>query len=347
MKALVLDSCKHMSYTEVERPEIRKPDEVLISIKASAICGSDIHGYDGSTGRRQPPVIMGHEASGVVVAAGEHVESVKTGDRVTFDSTISCGACEYCKSGRVNLCDSRRVVGVSCDEYRMDGTFAEYIVVPERIIYKIPEGVSFVEAALTEPASVAAHAVNITPIRLNESIAVVGSGLIGLLIIQIARTMTSGPVIAIDPDPSRRESALAFGADASFNPNEEGYQKRINETFGISGIDRVFEAVGVTSAIKGALTVVKKGGSLTLVGNISPFIELPLQSVVTREITLYGSCAISGEYPAVLSMMQNKTLDVLPLVSVTDSLENGASWFDNLYHKRQNVLKVVLTPQEA
>ena len=190
MKALVLTDYKKMVYTEVPTPTITRSDEVLIRIKASAICGSDIHGYDGSTGRRQPPVIMGHEASGIVEEIGTKVTKVSKGARVTFDSTIWCGTCRFCRVGKVNLCENRRVLGVSCDDYRQDGTFAEYVVVPEHIIFPIADEVSFIEAALTEPASVASHAISNTPIQLNDSVAVVGTGLIGLLVIQIVKTHT-------------------------------------------------------------------------------------------------------------------------------------------------------------
>ncbi len=344
MKALVLTGYKRLEYMEVATPTIRKSDEVLIRIAASAICGSDIHGYDGSTGRRQPPVIMGHEASGVVEEIGNEVSKVSVGQRVTFDSTIWCGECRFCRDGRVNLCVNRRVLGVSCDDYRQDGTFAEYVVVPQHIIFPIADEVSFDEAALTEPASVAAHALRITPVRLNDSIAIVGAGLIGLLAIQMAKTRTAGAVVALDTDENRRDIAVEFGADAAFAPEDPDLSDRIREVTGISGCSRVIEAVGATAPVRTAVSIVENGGSVTLIGNVSPSIELPLQQIVTREIALYGSCAIAGEYPLVLDMMARKKIDVKPLISITDTLENGPKWFDILYGRKQPLLKVVLKP---
>ena len=123
MKALVLTEYKKLEYTDVPDPEIG-PDEVLIRVKSCGICGSDVHGYDGSTGRRRPPVIMGHEASGIIERIGESVKGWQPGDRVTFDSTIYCNECESCRRGYVNLCSNRKVVGVSCEDYRQDGAFA-------------------------------------------------------------------------------------------------------------------------------------------------------------------------------------------------------------------------------
>ncbi len=339
MKALVMESYKSLTYKEVAKPQISEPTDVLIKVRAVAICGSDVHGYDGSTGRRIPPVIMGHEASGDIVSLGHDVDNFKVGDRVTFDSTIYCGKCDYCVSGRVNLCLNRRVLGVSCDEYTQDGAFAEFVVVPQHIIYKLPDEISYVEGSLTEPASVAAHAFNITPVKLNDSVAVVGSGLIGLLLIQILKASTSGTIVAFDLSENRRKMALQMGADYAFDPTTFSLKDSSFKPF-----DRVFEAVGATSPIKTATSVVASGGSITLIGNVSPLVELSLQQIVTREITLYGSCAINGEYKKVLDLMGKKKIDVMSLVSKVAPLSEGESWFNRLYNKEEGLLKVVLEP---
>ena len=137
MKALVLHEYNCFEYKDVQEPEIG-PDEVLIEVKACGICGSDVHGMDGSTGRRKPPIIMGHEAAGVIAGVGKQVENWSEGDRVTFDSTIYCEECHFCRKGLINLCDNRRVLGVSCDDYRQQGAFAEYVSVPQHILYRLP-----------------------------------------------------------------------------------------------------------------------------------------------------------------------------------------------------------------
>ncbi|MEC7907201.1 MAG: alcohol dehydrogenase catalytic domain-containing protein, partial [Verrucomicrobiota bacterium] len=179
MKALELVAEGAFDYKEVDNPVI-KADEVLIRVKACGICGSDVHGMDGSSGRRIPPIIMGHEASGVIEALGNEVDSSvwKPGDRVTFDSMVYCGDCWHCRRGETNLCDNRMVLGVSCGDYRNHGAFAEFVAVPERILYKLPDSLSFEHAALTEAVSVAVHAVDLTPIKLDDSAVVVGSGMI-------------------------------------------------------------------------------------------------------------------------------------------------------------------------
>src|SRR4051812_3056603 len=149
MKAMLLSDYKQLAITEMPAPRLAD-DEVLVRVRACGICGSDVHGYDGSTGRRIPPLVMGHEASGEISEVGPAVKTFSVGDRVTFDSTVSCGRCEYCRTGHVNLCDSRMVLGVSCGDYRRHGAFAEYVAVPERILYRLPASISFEHAALIE-----------------------------------------------------------------------------------------------------------------------------------------------------------------------------------------------------
>jgi len=317
---------------------------VLIRVKATAICGSDIHGFDGSTGRRQPPLVMGHEASGVVESVGPEVKTLKIGDRVTFDSTIWCGQCYFCRQGQVNLCDARRVLGVSCDEYRQDGTFAEYVIVPERIVYRLPDNVAFEEAALTEPVSVAMHAFEITDMKPGESAAVVGTGLIGLLLIQIIRAYSPHPILAFDTDEKRRKAAIEAGADVALDPQDPDVHSTVLSMTNDRGVDRAFEAVGASAAICTAIESVRKGGSVTLIGNISSKAEIPLQSIVTRQISLLGSCAIAGEYPISLALMANRNINVRQVISNIVPLEEGPLWFDRLYKREPGLLKIVLTP---
>jgi (R,R)-butanediol dehydrogenase/meso-butanediol dehydrogenase/diacetyl reductase/L-iditol 2-dehydrogenase len=344
MKALVMTAYKELIYTDYPDPKLTGAHDLLIRVRAAAICGSDIHGFDGSTGRRKPPIVMGHEAAGEVVETGSGVRKFRKGERVTFDSTIYCGECYYCRNGQINLCDNRVVLGVSCDEYRRDGTFAEYVTVPEHIVFPLPPELSYEEASLTEPAGVAAHALRINPPALNDTVAVVGSGLIGLLLIALLRASAAGKIIALDMDPSRRETALAWGADEALDPADAGLKDRVGELTEGRGADRVFEAVGAPASIKTALAMVRKGGSVALIGNVSPWVEIPLQNVVSRQISLLGSCAISGEYPAVLDLMARKKLDVKPLISAVAPLQEGPSWFTRLYNREGKLLKVVLLP---
>ncbi|MBV8673646.1 MAG: alcohol dehydrogenase catalytic domain-containing protein, partial [Acidobacteriaceae bacterium] len=203
MKALLLSAYKRLDVTdEMPRPA-PGAGEVLIRIAACGICGSDVYGYDGSSGRRVPPLVMGHEAAGTVAEVGKGVRQLGVGDRVTFDSTVYCGDCDYCRAGDVNLCDNRQVVGVSCGDYRRHGAFAEYVVVPERIVYRLPDSLGFAEAAMLEAVSVGLHAVRVAELSGGETALVIGAGMIGLLTLQAARASGCSRVFVADIDRSR------------------------------------------------------------------------------------------------------------------------------------------------
>jgi L-iditol 2-dehydrogenase len=343
MKALVLKEYNKFVYEDISEPRIG-PEDVLVKVKACAICGSDVHGMDGSTGRRIPPVVMGHEASGVIEKLGKNVERFKVGDRVTFDSTVYCGKCFYCRQGEVNLCDNRRVLGVSCCEYRMNGAFAEYVSVPQHILYLLPDAVSFEQAAMVEPLSVAFHAVRRSPVSLNCSAVVVGAGMIGLLVIQLLRVAGCGSVIAVDMAQDKLDMARGFGADIALKADYPDIIAKIYELTGNRGADTAFEVVGIAPTLQTAIAALKKGGSLTLVGNLKPSVDFPLQSVVTRQISLYGSCASSGEYPDCLDMIARGKVDVNSFISAVAPLSEGASLFERLYKGEPGLMKVILQP---
>src|SRR6202021_1313478 len=178
MKALLLSEYKHLAVADLPTPT-PGAGEVLIRVAACGICGSDVHGYDGTSGRRIPPLVMGHEAAGVVASVGTGVSTFKPGDRVTFDSTVYCGECEFCRQGEINLCNNRQVICVSCGDYRRAGAFAEFVVVPQRIAYHLPDALEFPHAAMLEAVAVALHAVRVSEMKGGETRLGVGAGMIG------------------------------------------------------------------------------------------------------------------------------------------------------------------------
>lgn len=343
MKALLLKEYMNLEFTDLPEPELG-PEDVLIQVRACGICGSDIHGLDGSTGRRQPPIVMGHEAAGIISRVGSAVSGWKPGDRVTFDSTVSCGKCHFCRSAKVNLCENRQVVGVSCGDYRRHGAFAEYVSVPQNILYRLPDALPFDYAALIEAVSIAVHGVNLTPITLGDVGVVVGSGMIGLLTIQAAKIAGCSRVYAVDLDDRKLELARQLGATETFNPKNCDVVKEIQDRTNGRGADVVLECVGATEPIRTAILAARKGGTVTLIGNITPKIELPLQQVVTREIRLQGSCGSAGEYPACIDLLVSGAIKVDPIISAKVPLAEGAQWFDRLYKHEPNLMKVILQP---
>jgi L-iditol 2-dehydrogenase len=342
MKALLLSEYRRLELTDMPDPA-PGAGEVLVRVAACGICGSDVHGYDGTSGRRIPPIVMGHEAAGTVAAVGSGVNGLNTGDRVTFDSTVYCGQCSHCRAGNVNLCDHRQVLGVSCGDYRRSGAFAELVAVPSHIVYKLPENLSFAEAAMLEAVAVAIHAVSLVPVQPGSSGLVLGAGTIGLLAQQALRVAGCSQVFVADVDRTRLKLSEQLGASAVLSSGP-GMVEEIMRLTGGRGVDIAVEAVGITETITAAIDCVGKGGNVVLVGNISPQVTIPLQKVVTRQLRLQGSCASAGEYPRAIELMSSAQMRVKPLISAVAPLAEGAAWFERLYAREPNLMKVVLAP---
>lgn len=345
MKALLLTAPSHLEFTDFADP-VPGDDEVLLRIRACGICGSDIHGWDGSSGRRRPPLIMGHEAAGEILSVGKRVTRWKSGDRVTFDSTIYCGECAYCRAGEVNLCDNRRVVGVAPAEYRQHGAFAEKLCLPERVLYPLPDNISFEHAALIEPVSIAVHAVRRVTVAPTDTAVVVGAGMIGLLVIQTLRWAGAKNIIAVDLVDSRLAVAREVGATHTLNSGANtDVAGEIAKLTGGRGADLAFEVVGANATLQLAIASLRRGGRAVLVGNLAPKTDFPLQAVVTRELSLFGTCGSAGEYPLCLDLVARGIINVEPIISSIAPLSEGAAWFDRLSAKDGGkYMKVILTP---
>ncbi|MDR3793500.1 MAG: galactitol-1-phosphate 5-dehydrogenase [Terracidiphilus sp.] len=343
MKSLLLTEYKRLEIAEMPVPQAG-PGEVLVRVEACGICGSDVHGYDGSTGRRIPPIVMGHEAAGTVAAVGAGVNSYAVGDRVTFDSTIYCGKCACCQRGEINLCEDRQVIGVSCDEYRRHGAFAEYVALSERILYRLPADFSFSDAAMLEAVSVGLHGVKVLELAGGETALVVGAGMIGLLALQAAKALGCKRVIAADVDASRLALAKLVGADETICASGGELVAAVLELTEGRGVDVALEAVGCNVTVQAAIDATRKGGKVALIGNIAPEVTLPLQKVVTRQIRLQGSCASAGEYPLAIELIAAGKIQVRSLITAVAPLEEGPRWFERLYAHEPNLMKVILTP---
>jgi len=236
MKALLLSKYRHLEIADLPNPT-PGPGEILVKVAACGICGSDVHGYDGSSGRRIPPIVMGHEAAGRVARVGPQVTGWSEGDRVTFDSTISCGTCAYCARGEINLCDNRRVLGVSCADYSCAGAFAEYVIVPQRIVYRLPDSLSFSEAAMLEAVAVAVHAVSLSKISSGDRALVLGAGMIGLLTLQALRAAGCSTVYVADVDASRLKLAKEVGATETLHATGDDLVSEVLRLTNNAGLD--------------------------------------------------------------------------------------------------------------
>ncbi len=343
MKALVLEEYERLAVKEVPTP-VPGAHEVLVRVKSVGICGSDVHGYDGTSGRRVPPVIMGHEAAGEIESVGSDVTKWHAGERVTFDSTLYPLEDWFSRRGLYNLSDGRKVLGVSCEDYTRDGAFAQYVVVPEHVVYRLPATLSYDDAALTEPLAVALHGVSLTPVQVGDTVAVVGAGVIRLLVIAALRQRGCANIVVSDPLDNRLDVARMLGASHTINPRTSRLNEVCAECTNGRGADAVIEAVGLNETVGGAIAAVRRGGTVTVLGNISQHVSIPLQRVVAGQIRIQGSCAICNEYPAAIHMLAAGAIAADALVSVTAPLEDAPALFARLHSGDRELLKVILHP---
>ena len=343
MKALLYTKPYCLEYSDFPDPAAGD-DEVLINVKACGICGSDVHGFTGKTGRRIPPLIMGHEAAGIIEEVGKNVSGFEKGDRVCFDSTVYCSKCQPCRMGLYNRCEKRQVLGVSTPEFKRHGAFAEYVAVPWWIVSKIPENMSFVQSALLEPVSIGTHAANRAPISTNDTVVVIGAGTIGLFILQAARLRGTARVIVADINEFRLVLAKKLGADKVINPLKSDLRETIFKETKNRGADVTFEAVGYAQTFRDGVSLTKTGGHLVAVGNLEKTAEFNLQELVARELTFTGSYASSGEFRDCIDLVASGKINVEPLISDVLPLKDGPGAFDRLLKAQENLLKIVLEP---
>ena len=343
MKALLHTKPYALEYTDVPEPEVG-PEDILVRVRACGICGSDVQGYTGRTGRRLPPMVMGHEAAGVVERCGERVAGFMPGDRICFDSTVYCNQCPACKQGLYNRCQRRQVLGVSVPEFKRQGAMAEFVAVPHWICAKLPDGMSFIQAALLEPASIGAHAANRAPITAGNTVVVLGAGTIGLFILQAARLRGAGTVVACDLNDFRLDLARQLGADRCIHPQRADLKEEIFKATGGRGADVVFEAIGLAETFRQGISITKIGGTLVAVGNLQKRTEFNLQELVSRELTFTGSYASAGEFLACIDQIAAGRINVEPLVSEVLPLADGAAAFARLLKAEEDLMKIVLTP---
>ncbi len=341
MQALVFTDIRKLEVQSVPTPRITAPDDVLVRVRAVGVCGSDLHGYTGQSGRRTPPMIMGHEAAGVVSAVGSAVTNLKPGDRVAIQPVRFCGTCAFCREGKASLCLNRQVIGVHA---QAGGAMAEWVVWPERCLYPIPDTLSFEVASFTEPLAVCMHALRLSDIKPYDTVAVVGSGPIGLLTLAILKNMGLRNIIVTDLSDERLALARQLGASVTVNPKTENPRAVVDAHTGALGADVSIEAVGVGATAQQAIDLTKNGGTVVWIGNNERQIQIDMQSVVTREIRVQGTYAMNAlDFERALGMLADGTVDVGPLLSQRAKLAESVTLFDALLGA-PNVIKCVIEP---
>jgi L-iditol 2-dehydrogenase len=236
-------------------------------------------------------------------------------------------------------------VGVAPAEYRQHGAFAEYIALPARILYRLPEGLTYEQAAMVEPVSIAIHAVQRVKIAPTDTVVVVGSGMIGLLVVQALRWAGAQRIIAVDLEAKRLALARELGATDTLQSDQCDVPAEVTRLTKGRGADLAFEVVGINPTLQLALACLRRGGSAVLVGNLAPKTDFPLQAVVTRELSIHGTCGSAGEYPLCLDLIARGVIRVQPMISAVAPLDEGVAWFSRLSAKEgSQYMKVILQP---
>jgi len=339
MKAAVWYGGKNIRVEEVPKPTI-KDDDVLVRVRAAAICGSELHAYAGVSERRKPPLVMGHEFSGEIAEIGKNVKDFKVGDRVVIEPITRCGVCEQCVTGRGNVCRNMKLLGL-----HTGGGFAEYVPVPARNCYILPDHISFEEGSLVEPLAVGVHAVNRTPVKLGDTVAVVGAGVIGLMTLQAAKIAGAEKLLVVDIMDYRLKLAEKLGADITINSRVEDPVKRVMELTDMRGVDVALEAVGIEATVQQAMRMVRIGGRVTAIGMLARSMSLDMLDAVVRELDIKGSYGYTPiDFKVALTSISNGKVDVKSLITNVLPLSDVAKGFELLHKKVENVVKVVLKP---
>lgn len=290
------------------------PHEVFIKNMAAGICGTDVHIFHGEKGATEvnPPVVLGHEYSGIVEAVGEGVTAVKVGDCVTVDPNIYCGKCYHCRKGQKQFCDSMTAVGVN-----MDGGFAEYSMVPENQVFAMKPEVGFEAMAMAEPLACCIHGIEQVEIQSGDVVAVIGGGAIGLLMVQLAKLRGAGTVILSEPVETRRAIGLQVGADYAINPLESDPAEQIRALTGRKGVDVAIECVGRTFATKQAFDIADRGARLLLFSVPGPDakFEMPMYDVFSKELKIYGSFVNPDSHQEAVDLINAGRIQTAPLIT--------------------------------
>lgn len=341
MKALVYTGPGKMELFQWEKPS-RKEGEVLLKVRAVGICGSDVEGYLGKTGRRIAPMIMGHEFSGEVLEVGRG-SKFRVGDKVVVQPKLYCGSCMYCQMGLSNICPNSEFLGVMS----RNGAMAEYVAVGEQYVFKCGDTVTYEEASMVEPLAVAHRAVRKIDGDLADSfILVVGAGTIGLLVIQLLRQRGAKNIIASDLSDYRLEKARELGAAYTVNSGQENLRERIAEITSGRMVDYSFEAVGLNDTAVDSIDGLRIGGTAVWIGNAQKMIEINMQKIVTTELTLRGTYIYTDEdYVECIKLIEQRAVDLKSIISVETDLENGPEVFRQLAENEDGrLLKVILKP---
>ena len=339
MKAVLLTAPFTLDIRKMDKPK-PKFNEVLIKVRATGVCGSDLHAYRGTHPFRNPPVVLGHELAGEVEQIGTEVKMIRVGEAVTVEPWKHCGRCPYCFEGKYNLCTGKQAMGTTA----WQGSFAEYVVAPEDVVHKLPQGVSYQEGALVEPLAVGVHTVREARVRLGESVVVLGAGSIGLGILACLRVVGATKLIITDIENFNLKLAAQFGATETVNVKERSVQEVVDKVTGGEGVDIAVIAAGEKSLVNEASKIAKKSGRVVVPAIFEESPEVDMFKVVYGEQNIQGSWAYNGkDFNIAIDLLALGKVDLKPLISRHFPLNEAKKVFDILDKRSEKVIKILFT----
>lgn len=336
MRAAKLVELNRIEVVDLPVPVIAKPTDVQVRVKAVGVCGTDLHMFREHRADVQLPRIMGHELSGEVMAVGEAVTRVKVGDRVALDPVFACGTCATCRKGYPNVCSSVKCYGV-----QMDGGFQDVIVVGEEHLYPFSPEISYEDAALAEPFSIASNILDRVQLQAGEKLLLIGSGTIGLSVLQVAKSM-GAEVLVSDVAAEKLAIASAMGADAVVNSREASLDEAA-AAFAPEGFEVVLDAVGVTPLFQQSIQYAAPRGRIACIGFDARPVEFPPVVVTKKELTIVGSRMNCGRFPIVMQWLEEGKIRASEMISRTYPVEQIQQAFEEtLANSATNVKTLIL-----
>ncbi len=341
MKAAVLQRARVLTMEQRPRPE-PGPGEVLVRVRSVGVCGSDVHYY--THGRIGPfvvesPLVLGHEMAGTIAALGPGVTTRTVGQRVAVEPGVPDRVCEFCRSGRYNLCPNVRFMATP----PVDGAFTEFVVMPQDFVFPLPDHVSLEEGAMIEPLSVGVYAVHRSGLRAGQDVAVLGAGPIGLVTLQAARAAGAGAITVVDLDAHRLEVAASMGATATVDASRDDPRSRILELTGGRGVDLVFEAAGSPRTAAMAVHLARRGGRVAVIGlppdDNCPF---PLVAAMAKEVDIVTVFRYANVYPAAIALVAEGRVNVKDLITHRFTLEEAERALQLSDRREDGVVKALV-----
>jgi 2-desacetyl-2-hydroxyethyl bacteriochlorophyllide A dehydrogenase len=342
MKAALLDRPHFLVLTDIDPPDILSPDQVLIQVKAVGVCGSEVHAFEGTHPYRVAPVVLGHEMAGVIVKHGTGVRGFEIGDRVVVDPQWSCGECRYCHQGDINLCLSKRVLGT----VDWPGAFGEFIIAPEKAVFVLPKGLSFIQGAMLEPLTIAVHVARRAGIKSGDAVAILGTGSIGNYLSGVCHAYGAGTIVVADIRQHCMDAAIErLGANLDILLPDDQLVEKVKDATGGDGVDAVFIAADDPALVNQAIHMVRRGGTIVLVALLN---EDPLSfkgnALIAKEIQLVGSIMSRHEdVKEAIRLAVEGEVDLDAIVTHILPIEEAQTGMLRVKDKTDAAIKAVLT----